>query len=165
MHASKYSYFKIMHPSNLNSAHFKLHMPQSTLRSVHTMHERSLCRSMHAFKFVCKVWVRVLQSVHIFSNRRNACTHVATPSSVKLLLASVLQHAVHHAAALPHVKQRLAVLVAQLLQPGRTTFRWRRCEHAVADSLCLCLFFFNVLNCGSEKLTAISSNLPNSRVP
>lgn len=56
-------------------------------------------------------------------------THLTSFGSVKLLLASVLQHAVHHAAALPHIKQRLAVLEAQLLQPeggwrGGTTVRW-----------------------------------------
>lgn len=43
------------------------------------------------------------------------CTHVASFGLVELLLMSVLKHAVHHIAALPHIKQCLPVLVADLL--------------------------------------------------
>lgn len=35
---------------------------------------------------------------------------------VELLLMSVLQHAVHHTTALPHIKQRLPMVVSNLLQ-------------------------------------------------
>lgn len=45
------------------------------------------------------------------------CTHMASFGLVELLLVSVLKHAVHHAASLPHVKQCLSVLVSHLLQP------------------------------------------------
>lgn len=45
------------------------------------------------------------------------CTHMASFGLVELLLMSVLQHAVHHPAALPHIKQRLPMLVSHLLQP------------------------------------------------
>lgn len=57
-----------------------------------------------------------------------ARTHMASSGPVKLLLVSVLQHAVHHAAALPHIEQRLPVLVAQLLPRGWATFRcwWKQ---------------------------------------
>lgn len=53
------------------------------------------------------------------------CTHMASFGLMKLFLMSVLQHAVHNAAALPHVKQCLPVLVAQLLQSERIEFRWQ----------------------------------------
>lgn len=45
------------------------------------------------------------------------CTHMASFGLVELFLMSVLQHAVHHATTLPHIEQRLSVLVAQLLRP------------------------------------------------
>lgn len=38
---------------------------------------------------------------------------------VELLLMSVLKHAVHHTTAMPHIEQRLPVLVSYLLQPQR----------------------------------------------
>lgn len=42
-------------------------------------------------------------------------THMASFGLVEFLLMSVLEHAVHHAAALPHVKHGLSVLVSDLL--------------------------------------------------
>lgn len=50
-------------------------------------------------------------------------THVTSFGFVKLFLMSVLQHVVHHLAALPHIKQRLPMLVADLLQPQRWTVK------------------------------------------
>lgn len=44
-------------------------------------------------------------------------THMASFGFVELFLMSVLKHAVHHTTALPHVEQRLSVLVAHLLRP------------------------------------------------
>ena len=83
------------------------------------------------------------------------CTHMASFGLVELLLMSVLQHAVHHATALPHVEQCLSVLVSHLLQPqgGLEILR-----HQIEETWIIALR-------DGGKLTAISSNLPNSSVP
>lgn len=44
-----------------------------------------------------------------------ACTHMASFGLVELLLMPVFKHAVHYAAALPHVEQCLSMLVSHLL--------------------------------------------------
>lgn len=42
---------------------------------------------------------------------------------MELLLMSVLQHAVHHSAAMPHIKQRLSMLVSHLLKSDKGKLR------------------------------------------
>lgn len=66
---------------------------------------------------------------------------------------SVPEHPVHHAAALPHVEQRLSVLVAHLL-------RFTAKEEASSD-----IQKQQMEDEHMGKLTAISSNFPNSSVP
>lgn len=68
----------------------------------------------------------------------------------KFLLVMVLQHFLYHTAALPHLKHRLAVLVAHFLSYAHS--RSERSPSVIR------------LPCPFSVLTAISSNLLNSRV-
>lgn len=46
-------------------------------------------------------------------------THIGALALVELLLMSILQHFLHHTTAAPHVKHRLPVLIAHVLQTQR----------------------------------------------
>ena len=84
----------------------------------------------------------------------------------ELLLVSVFQHFLHHSAATPHVKHSLSMLVSHFLHYTQISSR--------INNPFLCSFLRHTRklqqhqdqrdNNNILKLTAISSNLPNSRV-
>lgn len=86
-------------------------------------------------------------------------THVASFGFVELLLMSVPEHPVHHATALPHVEQCLSVLVAHLLR-----FKVKEASSDIQKQQMEDKWGGSSIAVHMGKLTAISSNFPNSSV-